>query len=59
MDTDFGVFMRNSNNGQLAMIVSYKNKPMADDMCTSLNRDNERLHMHFFVCPIVVNGINK
>ena len=56
MDTDFGVFMRNSNNDQLAMIVSYKNKPMADDMCTSLNRDNKRLHMHFFVCPIVVNG---
>ena len=56
MDTDFGVFMRNSNNGQLAMIVSYKNKPMADDMCASLNRDNERLHMHFFVCAIVVNG---
>ena len=56
MDTDFGVFMRNSNNGQLAMIVSYKNKPMADDMCKSLKRDNERLHMHFFVCPIVDNG---
>ena len=56
MDTNFGVFMVNNNNGQLAMIVSYKNKSMADDMCVSLNRDNGRLHMHFFVCPIVVNG---
>ena len=56
MDTNFGVFMLNNNNGQLAMLVSYKDKSMADDMCKSLNRDNERLHMHFFVCPIVVNG---
>ena len=56
MDTNFGVFMHNNNNGQLAMIVSYKNKTVADDMCASLNSDNERLHMHFFVCPIVVNG---
>ena len=56
MDNNFGVFMHNNNNGQLAMIVSYKNKTVADDMCASLNRDNERLHMHFFVCPIVDNG---
>ena len=56
MDTNFGVFMHNNNNGQLSMIVSYKNKTIADDMCVSLNRDNERLHMRFFVCPIVVNG---
>lgn len=56
MDTDFGVFMRNDLNGQLSMIVSYKNKSVADDMCKSLNRDNERLHMHFFVCAIVDNG---
>lgn len=53
MDTDFGVFMRNKNNGQLAMIVSYKNRTMANEMRNSLNRDNERLHMHFFVCAVV------
>ena len=56
MYTNFGVFMLNNNNGQLAMIVSYKDKSMADDMCKSLNRDNERLHMRFFVCAIVVDG---
>ena len=56
MDTNFGVFMHNDNNGQLAMIVSYKNKTVADDMCASLNRDNERLHMRFFVSAIVVDG---
>lgn len=53
MDTDFGVFMRTKNNGQLAMIVSYKNRTMANEMRNSLNKDNKRLHMHFFVCPIV------
>ena len=56
MDTNFGVFMLNDNNGQLAMIVSYRDKTMADDMCKSLNKDNERLHMRFFVCAIVVDG---
>ena len=56
MDTNFGVFMINDNNGQLAMIVSYKDKSMADDMCKSLNRDNGRLHMRFFVSAIVVDG---
>ena len=56
MDTDFGVFMRNDFNGQLSMIGSYKNKSVADDMCKRLKRDNERLHVHFFVCAVVDNG---
>ena len=56
MDTNFGVFMLNTNNGQLAMIVSYKDKSMAYDMCKSLNRDNERLNVGFFVCAIVADG---
>ena len=55
-ETQYGVFLRHESNGNIMMIVAYRNQKYADEMCEHLRKDNEGSQRYFFVCPIVDSG---